>query len=566
MANNRNRKNPFEKETEYLPNEDELVEGMKQALLSNPELMSLFREKLLEEESNRLRESLDSITAADWKDTHPVGISCASDSYYAKLADRIQREFAEMKFPPNLPYNLLRECALSVVAYLEDVKSDIGIWHVIRKMYKDKYTDTLPFYDCHHDSYFYDDLNIEDVRLLIWQAWNRCGQTEGRIFSPYSPAVYKMSEIVYDIFVDEFDEAPESARVKNEITKIFKKSDFYDLRQLGLWIVADNKITATPFTREHIMEEAVSYVGNSKGKMDIEMACYLNETEEAMSPHVSMLGCLTLKIVAELARYHGFDDTASKIDNMDVRLFGEYEIISTDRKFVYVKNALGETFNVIKSSIGKVPDFEDFKGMNATIAKFGDEWMVTGVAGYVDKAPVFSDGYMAGMKITAEIQEHCRDIIRSNRGRKVFYCKDLDEVRSIVKLINPIPVGEDENFAPRNFLLMISENVIPVLVPDACEFFSDRANPFYDSKADRKIIGKKELDFISQGLMPDDVAEYVQNKRLLPHANIFASQGAKVGKNIVQDNLRFLNNFYTVKVPAPDLDDEDDDYDYDYDD
>lgn len=558
MAKKVERTNPFEKNAGVTPPSSDLSEDtikeLRDILLKNPAIARMVTDNFLGKDVENQLKNIVKITAGDWKKTHPMQKGCASDAFYSKFANLLQKEYASFNFQRGLPEDLFRECAMGMAAYFEDVKSETGVWKAVRNLYRAKYGNWLPFFDTNHNDYFEDDLNLEDLKFLIWQTWNRCGQPEGRIFSPYSMAVDKMSEIAYDAMVEEFDEAPESTRVTTILKAAFKKCDYYELRTLCLWLAADNKLTSVPWKRDIMLLNASEFLDSKNINLSEQQAYYFQEAMEGISRHISMLGCPSYVLLAEIARDYGFAKTADSLESIDYVPHQSFEVMGMKDKSLLVKNIVGEEFEISIESLGggKGMDLSKVKGMSAALVKFGGFWMVNGLAGYAPAPPAWeNDPTHIVSHLPDEMRERLRDVVRDNKGRRLYYCKDIEEVESIVKLIKPVPMNMVGNRNIENLLLMISDDSFPVLMENVCQIFSDRNNPFYDSKVDREKLGNESRNFIILGIMPDDVAEYVQEKHLLPHAYMYASQGKRVGKEIVQKNIRFLNNFFSVKVESP---------------
>ena len=106
----------------------------------------------------------------EWKLTHPQAISCGSDRYYVKLTNRLIDRLATLRIP-NPPADLIKVTALSVAAYLEDLVNDFGVWNAFRNLYRSIYGSMLPFYNCDHEEYLTDNVNLEDLKFIVWQSF-----------------------------------------------------------------------------------------------------------------------------------------------------------------------------------------------------------------------------------------------------------------------------------------------------------------------------------------------------------------------------------------------------------
>lgn len=494
---------------------------------------------------------IDPVTERDWALTHPSQLKCGSDRYYSTLANKIQKDFAQIDFPPNLPPDVIRETAMTLTAYLEDLISGLGVWKSIKSLYKKQYGDWLPFFDCSHDDYLEDDLNIEDIKFLVWQTWCRCGQRIKSTYSPLSQAVARMAEDAFDILVDHFDEAPRCGRVADRLENIFRKGDLYELRTLGVWLGVDNKLTAVPQMRLSIMENAQSILQKNHLDLTERMAYYYCEASEGWKNAISMLGCPTHVLLAQMAEQSGNDKSANLLKNLRVLPKDVYSVTNIGDRTLVIENILGKDYILDLTSLAPGSDVTGVRTFVGSIVKFGEFWQQNGM-GVFSKEPLKNDGNTRRMEeIPDEIRERLQQIVKGKRGRRVFYCKDTAQMSELIGVLQAIPITTDGEDAiePENFVVMISDSTAPLIFPDICGIFSDRINPFYNPRADREWMAEESLRLIMMGNLPDDVAAYIQEKHILPHAEINAVQGKRVGKSIVQDNLRFLFGFYRVNVP-----------------
>ena len=536
------------------------TEAVDSFIKENPEMIKDFLESFNKVADKEYQ--IEKVTEKDWNLTHPMQTKCGGDKFYADLSNKIQDELAKINFQANLPDYTLLECAMAFSAYLEDLVSETGVWNAVRNLYKEKYGQWMPFFDTSHSEYYTDDLNIEDLKVLTWQVFNRLGQLNETTFSPLSGAISKIAEIGYDILIDSFDKAPKATRIKDLINKVFRKKGYFALRTLGLWINVDNKLTATPYLREEMANEAEQFMNiHFQNEINISQAYYYCEAAKGWLENISMLGCPTSVILERMARDYGFEDTANLLATIKTLPPVIYKLNRIEKDSLVFVDRTGTEFPVDKTSLRNSVDTSKIKGGTMNLVRFGELWQQNGIAVFSSEEFEWKDTDDAVGDIRA-LTDNLESVIIKNKGRQVFYCKNVKEVSKIMDML--IPVANDPSQeAPDNLLLMVSKETMPVLIPDSCELFSDKSNPFYDGSDDREWLGEESFNLIARGVIPDDVAEYIQQKKLLPHAFIYASQGKRVGKRIVQDNLRFFCGFYRVlpaKVDYDDCENESDEY------
>lgn len=111
----------------------------------------------------------------EWAETHPKNLTCASDKYYANLVNRLCEATVLYDIPSHLAIQATFDFACAAATYLEDLVSETHVWDSIRSLYCKTYGPWLPFYDCEHEDYLLDNVNIEDLKYLAWQTYNRWG-------------------------------------------------------------------------------------------------------------------------------------------------------------------------------------------------------------------------------------------------------------------------------------------------------------------------------------------------------------------------------------------------------
>lgn len=510
----------------------------------SPELIKSQQEII--KKNNILR-----VSEKEWTKTHPVMMKCGSDRYYANLANTLQNAFIKLNLPLIIPDNLIYEISMTLSAYLEDLVSGVGVWNSVKSLYRKQYGAWLPFFDCNHADYFEDDLNIEDIKFLVWQAWCRCGQQIEYTYSPLSEAVNIMAAIAYNILIDKFDEAPQCTRVVDQINKIFEDGDYYEVRKLGVWLGVDNKLTAAPDLRNYIMVSTVEVMQTQSQKIDINEAYYLTEVSHAWKNAISMLGCPTNVLLAELAERDGYGEVARLLKELVVRRYSSYSVTSVKPRFV-IKDILGKEYLIDPTSLMSTDGLEDVKSFFGSIVKYGELWQQNGLGIFSRNQPNDADGHLHITNVPDYIKEHLKRFVKDNNGRRVYYCKDLTEASDLISVLKATPMSLDEdNEDVDNFAVMVSDDYSPQIFPDICGIFSDKDNVYFNPDEDPEWMAMESLRLIMTGNIPDDVAKYIQDKKIMPAACLNASQGEEVGKSIVQNNLRFLFGFYRVESYKP---------------
>lgn len=476
-----------------------------------------------------------------WTATHPslsMPLKCGSDKYYADLASRLKTAMLMLPLPlDNVPKDLLDEAAMVCAAYFEDLVSGIGVWDAIRTLHRAKYGVWLPFYDCTHDDYLLDNINLEDLKFLIWQAWCRTGMPDDMIYSPLAESVELMAELAYDLLNEEYETAPESTRVADTVARIFRHDDFLAVRSLAEWLVFRNPLTRNRYAYDNAMSQAEN-MGENNYLNDVDKAFYYVTSQGACRWATGPEGLRAGEYLSEMARAKGFAQAAANLEQMELVGPTLFRVGAVDKKAVRFEDAAGRIYEVVKSSFAKGTYFNEVQGYMATIARYGDKWLLNGLAVGVPADPFagkesrltdFGDNPV-GREMAARISE-------AHKGQRIFYCRNMEEVSQTLGI--EYRPGSKDSDAPQDILLLLSDEGIRILGGYAA-VIKDRKNPLYDKQGAEEVA----LKFLTAGLTPDDIAAIMQAKAMLPDAKLSCSQGKRMGRRLVKDNLRFLLGFY----------------------
>lgn len=552
------RKNPFDNKFPaggILPGVSAVpgMNDMKSAAIFAPDMRHGDEAEDEEITDEMIKDYLDDLIVRkeEWKYTHPLHLVCGSDDYYASLASSISVALLPVRLPDDAPDGIMHEIAMTCTSYLEDIVSGFGVWNVFRNLYRREYGKWLPFYDCEHDDYLLDNVNIEDVKYIVWQCFCRCGQEIEIVYSPFSEGVEKISKIVYDIIEPAFEEAPEAVRVRDYIRRVIRKGDYFEVRTLAEWLMADSKLISSPNMALSIIREAEA-LSRGKDMFTPEISLYFVRSVKAWSERIGPLGCPASVYLSEMSREFGNDGLAGKLDGLECISVALFRVKDIGKKTIVLEDVSGECYEVEKNSFGKGARFKEVKGYMTSIVKFGAHWLQNGMATGLTEDP-FNDRdnrkeihTMEMMHKNAKSREWLEDIVDRNDGKRIFYCRDMEDVSSILGV--PYKGDESQNNDACNFVLMLSKDEGMVLLRDYAQVFKEKGNPFYNKREAKE----DSLRLIADGVVPADIGRIIADNKLLPDAELNAAQGKRFGKAIVQDNMAFLFGFFRSESPKVD--------------
>lgn len=170
----------------------------------------------------------------DWLQTRPYSFPDAVDRYYVDLANRISHiiETSPMASSFNDREHILRS-AILIAEWFEDICSETGIWHAVNKECQKRYGVLLPFYDL--SDYYSGEVNLQDLRLLIWDILQRAHIDEGRIINPENPGIYVLAGNLFETLENEYETAPANERLHAFIHDGEVGKDLWRMRDWMNW-------------------------------------------------------------------------------------------------------------------------------------------------------------------------------------------------------------------------------------------------------------------------------------------------------------------------------------------
>lgn len=131
-----------------------------------------------------------------------------ADGWYLHFANRLLHLIREEAFLSNSPEGQ-KESSIALTTYLKDCISYDGRgWAQFIQLYHQRYGTYLPFYEI-PDSYMIDEVNVEDIRFLLWNTSsgiNAFGLKE--VENPFDEKLLLLSNLIYDLMYELFEEAP----------------------------------------------------------------------------------------------------------------------------------------------------------------------------------------------------------------------------------------------------------------------------------------------------------------------------------------------------------------------
>lgn len=171
----------------------------------------------------------------DWLAFHPYKSPIQSDFFYLKLCNQVgdilkQYDPLYTDCAEGIDY---RQLSCSLVAYFEDIVSDIGIWKAFTTRHHELCGKYLPFYDL--TDYFENEINPQDISFLVWYYYSMIFAEDGPVF-PTPQVRLDIGQKVYELFDKHWDQAPVNQKLKEFISISHDEDDFYKVRFIYDWL------------------------------------------------------------------------------------------------------------------------------------------------------------------------------------------------------------------------------------------------------------------------------------------------------------------------------------------
>ncbi len=159
----------------------------------------------------------------------------STDKFFFDLANRLLEVTEKEHLFPSFPDVALRQCALSVIGYYQDVIADAGVWHAFINENRRLFGRHLPFYETPEDYIEYE-LNEEDVRFMCWYTLAMSWEKK-RDMDPMDPEILKGARRWYDILEEKYEEAPvpEDYHLAHEL-EVHAAEDREKIMTLANWL------------------------------------------------------------------------------------------------------------------------------------------------------------------------------------------------------------------------------------------------------------------------------------------------------------------------------------------
>lgn len=273
----------------------------------------------------------------EWLSFHPYKNADTVDLYYVNLANNIKRTILEVL--GGNPYydkeDELDELACMLVAWFEDVISQLGIWQAFQTECERVYGVKLPFYDV-TQGYYPDEINVQDIKFLLWHHLQTIYKDK-KIADPFTPHINELADELYGVFDKEYETAPENERMQQYLTQeLEEEGKFVGFRNILQWfhtqcyLCLDNKRELAKDIA-NIMEDGKGIAPENFGVM-----FYSATVMDIFARHTNLMGMTTTEWMSRIFKTEPLKSLASELEFEGQH---EYLIEAEDDTYIHLIQA-----------------------------------------------------------------------------------------------------------------------------------------------------------------------------------------------------------------------------------
>ena len=284
----------------------------------------------------------------EWLAFKPYQNQVGSDFFYLSLCQKIY-QCLEQRLEPvhwdqqvGSKQQLLADLACFLASYMEDLASDTQLWLTFVKLHEERYGQLLPLIE-QGDDYITGEPNKEDIIILIWYFINSI--QDKIVFSEKEIWLQKAAEDIFDLFVEQWEMAPENQELQQFYRLGTEADPFFEVRKLLAKILFQTYLFF-PDTKM-IFEERLK--SNLRSNRNIHILNWETETDIIHSQPTRLLGIYAndwlAAILGILHRLFG------SIKNMSRKIPGLFEVERVNDRYIHLIHlSSGKRFPLYKDS------------------------------------------------------------------------------------------------------------------------------------------------------------------------------------------------------------------------
>lgn len=161
-----------------------------------------------------------------------------TDRYYFRLTNRLGDMLRRENLLQDWPESVVGRAVLGVVGYFQDILTDSGIFRSFTERHHALYGRWLPFYDTDSEDYIPHELNLQDVRFMLWYTL-AMNYEERRQWNPMDPEIGRAAEVIHNelnrLYDDEDTPVPEDYHISRGL-ELGNPEEADEVFRFGNWL------------------------------------------------------------------------------------------------------------------------------------------------------------------------------------------------------------------------------------------------------------------------------------------------------------------------------------------
>lgn len=502
--------------------------------------------------------NMKKICTNDWMILQPYSPSDEVDIYYVKVANRIASILKVLSDDNVFSESNIRNIAIYLTSWFQDIVSETGIWKTFTDECKKRYGYPVPFMQPEKENEYYaGEVNLDDVRFLLWHYCQCLKRNSGGILNPENPAFEEMAYQIYDYLFDEYETAPANERLYNLFYgETFGKDDFYKFRELLEWFHFCSYIGfENPAEYQHLSQEL--YRTNPNKDLNLNLLLYGLKQYVIQEGRNNLLSLTSVEWLARLGKQH--PETTAWADGKSYPR-GSFLYEGEDENYLIVRDLLEkekEPLHIRKDSL----NMDSLKGIKkeetiieCSLIYYGEAWWQSGTlitSDYNEQAKQMIEERLENQK---QPQMAYTAFMEASEGKQFVFCSSSKEAQEFLtqkmkftfnKAIS-LPEQKEEN----GILLMASPRTGIHLQTAFCDCIYAPENTLYDKEQAKQ---KAVFLMLSANAIPYDLSCTLQDQGMLPDARLNSMKGEAHGQELIQKYGSFLTDYFFRQCREKDL-------------
>jgi hypothetical protein len=312
----------------------------------------------------------------------PYEVHTEYDVFYLKICRRLFRIINELAIKHNNAVDLdeqeCRALAYVITAYFEDVINGIGFWQSVVDLNRKHFKKRLPFFGSkrlEEEEQNFDDIISADVYYLLYINYVAMTSSAGdkTLVSFEKLFFYEATDKIFNYLLD-IEEVPATTFYEDYLVP---DEDFIDFKNKLGWFTFEGYLTGVEFILR--MQDHRSKLMDEKTDKQILPVLMYDEKDRLSFEVPSVLTAyFPLDIFAGALRCN--EAKKEEIKSLKLRPHGVFHIQNENATHIIFRHtATNEEFNVLKNSFNNPPDASKEEYWIATVAKWDNDYYVSGI-------------------------------------------------------------------------------------------------------------------------------------------------------------------------------------------